>query len=232
MKKLSLILPTYNERENIIDVLNQLQRVLKQHPHEIIVVDDNSPDGTAALVKEYAQKHTRVKIVMRKNAKGLSSAVVFGFQHATGDILGVMDADGQHDAGKIPAMLKAAEEYEMVIGSRWVEGGKVEGWPLHRKLKSRVAALLAKCILGVSIRDPLSGFFLIQRKPYEQVKEELNPRGYKIMLELYARAKPKSVKEIGYTFRERKKGKSKVATMPMAIEYLKALLELRRQVGR
>ncbi len=217
---LSLIIPTYNEKENITILLEKLTNILRDN-YEIIVVDDDSPDGTALEVLKFKSKNPNVRIIVRKKERGLSSAVIRGFEKAKGDVLGVMDADLSHDPSILPEMLKAIKKYEMVIGTR----KSVVGWGLKRKVISKTASLLAKTILGVNIKDPMSGYFMIRREVYEKIKDKINPIGYKIMLEIYYRAKPKT-KEIYYVFNDRERGKSKLSKK-VIFEYIKQLISLR-----
>jgi len=224
--KISLVIPTYNEKENIKELLNELKKVLKPYSHEIIIVDDNSHDGTWRVVKKISEKDKNVKLVRRVGERGLSSAVLRGFEKARGDVLGVMDADLSHDPKILPRMIKEIKEHDLVVGSRKVKGGGVENGSLKRKLISSVASLMARIILNVKVKDPMSGYFLIKKSVYARCKDELNPVGYKILLELLVKGRPRKIKEIPFIFRDRKRGKSKL-NHKVIKDYLKHLLRLR-----
>src|SRR3989338_7039593 len=141
---LSLILPTFNEAQNIPELIPKLKEVLRGIAHEIIVVDDDSPDGTWKVTQELAQKHDDLHVIRRIGRRGLSSAVIEGFLASKGDVLAVMDADGQHDMGLIPKLAVSATKTKgMAIGSRYIEGGSVEGWDERRHFLSRIATRLA-----------------------------------------------------------------------------------------
>jgi len=220
----SLVIPTYNEKGNIKPLLDAVSKTLDGLDYEVIVVDDDSPDGTAAEVLNYRVQNKRVRLIVRRKDKGLSSAVVAGFERARGEVLGVMDADLSHDHRVLPEMIdQVVEGFDMCIGSR----AGVEGWGFKRKLISRSAALLARTLLGVSISDPMSGFFVVKREVFERVRDELNPLGYKIMLEVFYRARPLKVSEVFYVFNDRVHGESKLSNKVVK-DYLKQLMSLRK----
>jgi len=218
---ISIIIPTYNERKNIRRVIHDIQRTLTGIDHEIIVVDDDSPDGTEAEVIE-AQLTAPVRLVKRVGERGLGSAVVRGLKEAKGGVLAVMDADGSHPA---EALIRMAEKIDsgsdIVVASRYVFGGHVENWTSFRKLVSRVASLLAYGLTPIA--DPMSGYFMLRRNVIEGV--ELNPTGYKIGLEVLVKGKQKKLDEIPYTFRNRRWGESKLGPSEY-INYLKHLVKL------
>ena len=219
--KLSLIIPTYNERENIQKLLLALEDNLSRSKinSEIIVVDDNSPDGTGRVLEELKTKYQNLQVIHRKGKLGLSSAVIEGFQIAQGEILGVMDADLSHPIEKISEMYQAMKNADLVIGSRYVKNGRIEGWNLYRKILSRGATFLARVF--VNIKDPMSGFFMIRRNLV--VNEEINSKGFKILLELLIKTNCKNVIEIPITFINRTEGKSKVGIKEI-IFFLKNLI--------
>lgn len=220
--KLSLIIPTYNEKENIIKLISSLKEELKKTKinNQIIVVDDNSPDGTGQILEELKTKYENLKVIHRKGKMGLSSAVIEGFKIADGDILGVIDADLSHPIEKINEMYqKILEGADLVIGSRYVARGKIEGWGIYRKLLSKGATFLARVF--VNIKDPMSGFFLIKREL--TLNEEINSKGFKILLELLIKINCKNVIEVPITFTNRIEGKSKAGTKEI-IYYLKNLI--------
>ncbi len=207
--KFSLIIPTYNERENITVLINKLLKLLKPFNYEIIVVDDNSPDQTWKLVQDTYKKNKRVRIIRRMNKRERSSAIIQGFDKAKGDILGVMDADLQHDEKILPRMINYSKEYSLVVGSRFVKGGGMGKCSWFRMLESRTAVMLVKILFNIKIKDSGSEYFIVKKSLYKKIKPKLYGKGYKIMLGIYFNADIKSFKEVPYTFRPRKKGKSK-----------------------
>src|SRR3989344_967738 len=220
--KLSLVIPTYNEKENIPKLILELEKEFDQNKinAEIIVVDDNSPDGTGKILENLRTKHQNLKIVHRQGKLGLSSAITEGFKIAEGDIFGVMDADLSHPVEKICEMYQTAiKDADLVIGSRYIKGGKIEGWNLYRKILSKGAIFLARIFANVF--DPMSGFFMIKRKLV--LNKEINPKGFKILLELLIKTNCKNIIEIPITFTNRTAGKSK-AGIKEIIYYLQNLL--------
>jgi dolichol-phosphate mannosyltransferase len=205
---LSLIVPTYNERENLPLLAERIHKSLNNYDYEILIVDDDSPDGTAQLAQTLAEIYP-IKVICRKGERGLASAVIAGFDHARGEVLGVIDADLQHPPEMIPELLREMQAgLEVVIASRYIPGGGVEGWHLSRKIISKGATALARILLPSirRVKDPLSGFFLLKRKVIQDVK--LKPIGYKILLEVLAKGRVNKVKEVPYTFKQRIWGKS------------------------
>lgn len=204
---ISIVIPTYNEAENIERLIPQIFLLLKDSgiEGEVIVVDDNSPDGTAAIARDLSRKYP-VRVLQRPAKLGLSSAVLDGFRHARGDILGVMDADLSHDVTKLPHMVYSLKDYDLVIGSRYVSGGGTRDWSKKRRLISKGATWLARPL--TKVKDPMSGFFVLKRSVIEGV--ELSPRGYKIGLEILTKGRDARIKEIPYIFRDRKNGQSKM----------------------
>lgn len=228
MTTFSLILPTYNESENIQKLIPILFELFSKEniEAEIIVVDDDSPDLTWKVAMQLSEIYPSLHVIRRFHNKGLSSAVLAGMEVAKGKYLGVMDSDFQHDEKILPKMIKALEEYEIVVGSRVVEEGGYGEWGLFRELMSQFATFLAKLILPIQVKDPLSGFFVLRREVYEEVSPLVNPRGFKILLEFLARKRKLKVKEIGYIFRNRLAGQTKMSRAVIQ-DYLIALLEIR-----
>lgn len=224
----SVIIPTYNEAGNISTLLSRLAEVLKKFSSEIIVVDDNSPDGTWEIVENLAETNPQIKIIRRLDERGLSSAVVTGMAVAVGSVMVVMDADLQHDESIIPSMVKSIQkgESDICLGSRSVSGGSYGEWSKLRRFMSWTAATLAKIMLPVNVSDPMSGFFAISRDSYKQCIPNVNPRGFKILLEFIGRQRGLKVKEIGYTFRLRTHGETKLSTSVIR-NYLIALYDIR-----
>lgn len=221
--ELSIVIPTYNEKENIALLLEKVFSIYKENKidGEIIVVDDNSGDGTGEIVEELKKKHKNLKIIHRSGKLGLSSAVLDGFRIADGKVVGVMDADLSHPPEKIPEMYFSINrgEADFVIGSRYIKGGNIIGWNFKRKLMSRGATLMARPF--TSVKDPMSGFFMIKKECIE--RREFNAKGFKILLEMIIKAKYNKIKEVPIVFINRTKGKSK-AGMNEIFFYMKNLL--------
>lgn len=220
-KRLLLILPTYMEAENIPFVANELRKSLYDYNYEVVVVDDNSPDDTCEIAKKLG-----FNVVVRPKKMGLASAFLEGVQHAEAELIGVMDADLQHPPRALPLMLNEVYNgLDLVVASRYVDGGKIEGWPLHRRLISRVAIALAHLLLPKtrSVQDPVSGFFLVRREVINGTP--LKPQGLKILLEILAKGKYDKVTEVPYTFQARKSGKSKLGIREIW-QYIKQLYKL------
>jgi len=211
--ELSLIVPTYNERENIEVILNRLVSALQGRRYEIIVVDDDSPDRTWELAGMLASRTPTIRLERRMRKKrDLAQSIMDGFGLARGDILGCMDADGSHRPEAISQLLDRCKDgFEMVVGSRYVIGGSISGWPLGRRALSRAATVVSRSMLGLPISDPMSGFFLLQRAVYERALDVANPRGFKILLELYMRGCPSSVTEVPIHFQNRRSDRSKLS---------------------
>lgn len=206
--KLSVILPTYNEKKNLEILIGSLKTILERIEHEIIIVDDNSPDKTGELADELAAGFNRIKVIHRKQKKGLTSAIATGIVNSEGDIICVMDSDLSHPPEKVFDLIKPIldEKADFVIGSRLIKGGSVEEWPMHRKMISLIARMLALPL--TKVHDTMSGFFALRRGVLNFVK--IKSRGYKICLEILVKGKYNNVKEIPYVFRNRTVGKSKL----------------------
>lgn len=227
--KYSIVIPTLNERENMAPLLSRIDSC-GLRDYEVIVVDDHSPDGTLEAVAAYAGDRENIIGMFNEGIKGLSPSIVQGFSRARGEILCCMDGDLQHDVKDLKGLLETAETADFVIGSRYVAGGGfAEKWNPVRVLISRTATWMARLILGVKSTDPMSGFFAIRKEAFEEVKADLSPRGFKIMLELLfllTLRKNYRVTEYGITFGKRIHGKSKLS-MRVIREYLMMLIRLR-----
>ena len=225
---LSVIVPTYNEAENIGELIDRLTTALAEIDHEIIVVDDDSPDQTWRVARSRADDDPRLKVVRRLGERGLSSAVLAGMAVAEGRVLGVIDADLQHDEAALPEMaaIVLGREADICVGTRAGEEGSYGDWSRRRRLASWVAATLAQLLLPVRTSDPMSGYFVVSREAYEQIGSDINPRGFKILLEFLARGRDLRVTEVGYRFRNRTRGATKLSGA-IVRNYLIAILDLR-----
>lgn len=229
-KTLSLVIPTFRERDNIAPLIERVDKALTGSEYELIIIDDNSQDGTEELVADLATRYP-VRIVVRKDKKGLASAVIDGFGHATGDAIGVMDADLQHPPEVLPTLLKALEDgADMAIGSRYIPGGGCEGWSLLRRFMSKGAGFLAHLFLPSTrgIADPMSGFFMF--RPGILTAADLHPTGFKILMEILVAAQPRRVVEAPFVFVARERGESKLR-LSQQVDYLKHIVSLMRRKG-
>jgi dolichol-phosphate mannosyltransferase len=228
--EVSVVIPTYNEAGGIEHLISALTDVFAQANvnGEIVVVDDNSPDGTGQLVDSLSSRYP-VRCVHRAGKLGLSSAVIDGWATCTSPILGVMDADFSHDPKVVPAMLSAIRngECELAIGSRYIHGGGITNWPWRRRITSRVAIMLAMPLTHV--KDITSGFFFCKRSVIDGVR--LDPIGFKIGLEVIMKGKYRKAKEVPYVFTDRRHGSSKLNSGEI-FNYLKQLGKIYTQAGR
>ncbi|MEY2545290.1 MAG: dolichol-phosphate mannosyltransferase, partial [Verrucomicrobiota bacterium] len=229
----SLVIPTYNERDNLGVLLQRLDRILAKQKFEVIIVDDDSPDGTWAEAQVYQQRYSWLRVIRRRGERGLSTAVICGFRHARGKILGVMDADLQHDDTRLPELLHKMRHADFAVATRRAVGGSDGKWNWMRRFVSHGATLLAKFIARVPLSDPMSGFFTMRREVFAAVDDwALNPRGYKLLVYLYARAlqalgrENVRLSEVGYEFSERQRGESKLSAK-VIFEFVFMLFDLR-----
>ena len=209
--KLTVISPTLNEAENVPHLVEQLERSLGDIDYEILIVDDDSADQTWSIAQKISATNPRVRVLRRMQNRGLGMAVIDGFSNASGDALACIDADLQHDPSILPRMLEELlSGTDVVVGSRYVAGGSAGKWDRLRRLQSWFATKTAQFLLGIKLKDPMSGYFLVWRKDFSEVKDQLNGRGFKILLEILTRLHASRVKEIPYTFRPRTSGESKL----------------------
>lgn len=230
-EKLAVLIPTRNEAANISALLSRIQAALDAAEicYEIVVVDDDSGDGTAERVLAAAKADGRIRLLARRGERGLAGAILHGWRHTDAEILGVMDADLQHPPELLPALFRAIiEGRDLAIGSRYIEGGKLDGWNPARRLVSSIAgwASLPLQRRGVRARDPMSGFFLVRRRCLEGA--EFHKSGFKLLLEILVRGRVRSFEEIPFTFERRRAGRSK-AGIKVALDYIKLLVRLYRE---
>jgi dolichol-phosphate mannosyltransferase len=229
--KFSLIVPTYNESKNLarlVEILTQLLNNYFQENYELIIVDDDSPDLTWQVGLDLMSSYPQLRVMRRQGEKGLSTAVIRGWQASEGEILGVIDGDLQHPPETLIKMLdEMVNGADLVVASRHVEGGGVSDWGFIRRFLSRGAQMLGLLILPNVIgrvSDPMSGYFMVRRSAIANCP--MNPLGYKILIEVLGRGNIGSVTEVGYVFQERQEGESKV-TWRQYVDYLLHLLRLR-----
>ena len=231
--QISIIIPTYNESENIIKILRSIGEILPRNiPTQAIVVDDNSPDGTGKLVEDYLKNVRKIadytiEIIHRKAKDGLGSAILNGIQQAKGDTIVVMDSDFSHPPQIIPKLIESIKkyQYDIVVASRYIKGGKIKGWSLKRKIISKFATLIAKKGLGIDTKDPMSGFFAFKRNIIKGLN--IDAIGYKILLEILVKTRDVNIKEIPYTFQDRELGSSKL-TIKTILDYCRSVWKLYR----
>lgn len=224
MIQLSVIVPTYNERERLTELVEAITDVFRVAGirGEVVIVDDNSPDGTGDLASQLACRED-VRAVRRPAKMGLGSAAMDGFRAAQGEVLGVMDADFSHPPALLPRMLEVivSENVDVAIASRYVPGGSTSGWPIQRLAMSRLACMLARPLTPV--RDATSGFFLLRRSVISDT--EIVSHGFKIGLELLVRGRVQAIAEVPYRFSDRISGQSKM-TLREGMSYLSQLRRL------
>ena len=234
---LSVIIPTYNESENIFKLLDEICKNTNESNYEILVVDDNSPDGTGKLVEEFIEKNVPqisynkkivVRLITRKKKEGIIRALLDGIDESKGENILVMDADFSHSPDYIPdflSTLKENDNYDIVIGSRYVNGGSIVGWPITRHLLSKGANYFAKTWLNVKTNDITTGFFLVRKKILSDVHFTTN--GHQFLLELLVKADYKIAKEIPIKFQNRIRGKSNLDSTDIK-NFISSVIELRK----
>jgi dolichol-phosphate mannosyltransferase len=230
--ELTVVVPSFNEIDNVELLIKRLHAALDGIEWEVIYVDDDSPDGTAAKVRQLAQTDPRVRCIQRIGRRGLSTAVIEGMLASSAPYLAVIDADLQHDECLLPRMLAAlkSDGLDIVVGSRYVAGGAIGEWDRRRATISSVATRLARLVISAEIADPMSGFFMIDRRAFERTVRWLSGNGFKILLDLFASAPtPYRFRELPYVFSERIHGESKLDSL-VIWEYVMLLLD--KWVGR
>ena len=224
--QLSVIVPTFNERDNVTTLFRRLEAALTGVAFEVIFVDDNSPDGTWNVVRNLAAEDSRVRCIRRIGRRGLSGACIEGILASSAPCAAVIDADLQHDETQLPKMLALlqAGKADLVVGSRYVEGGSANSFNKQRAGASALATEVAKRVLGVKVADPMSGFFMIRRDRFEQLAPQLSTQGFKILLDIVATARGNlRTIEIPYSFGSRLHGESKLDSM-VALDFLGLVL--------
>jgi dolichol-phosphate mannosyltransferase len=228
---LSVIVPTFNEARNIGELVRRLSELLDRtfgSKYEIIIVDDDSPDRTWELAQNLSLQFPQLQVMRRTQERGLSTAVIRGWQAARAEVLAVIDADLQHPPEIVLKLWDQMERgADLAVASRHIDGGGVSDWSLHRRGLSRTAQMLGLAILPSvvgRVSDPMSGYFMLKRSCVEALS--LNPLGYKILIEILGRGRVRRISEVPYVFRERAEGDSKV-TGKVYVDYLRHLIRLR-----
>ncbi len=229
IRRFGLVIPTLNEAGNIPVLLDRIHAALAPLPleYEIIIVDDDSTDGTAQVAAEYARQDTRVKVLVRKGQKGLAGAVIHGWGHTEADLLGVIDADLQHPPEVLPSLIEPIlKGADVAVASRYVNGNGVSDWNKFRLFVSRCSTLAtAPLQRKVKVKDPLSGFFVVRRECIDQL--QLQPEGFKILLEILVKGRIRKAVEVPFRFGNRHSGESK-ASVKVAFQYFSLLGKLSR----
>lgn len=225
--ELAIIIPTFNEAGNVVEIARRIGVSLEGIRWEILFVDDDSPDGTAERVRDLARQDPRIRLLRRVGRRGLSSACIEGMLATTAPYLAVIDADLQHDETLLPRMLERlkSEELDIVVGSRYVSGGSVGDWNQRRQAMSRLASRMAQRLIHADLADPMSGFFLLRAPILADCVGDLSGVGYKILLDIFASSpRPLKFLEMPYGFRQRERGESKLDNAVLW-EYLLMLLQ-------
>ena len=226
LPQLSVVVPTFNERDNVTVLYRRLEATLAGIPWEVVFVDDNSPDGTWEVVRGLARRDPRVRCIRRIGRRGLSGACIEGILASSAPYAAVIDADLQHDETQLPKMVALLQsgEAELVVGSRYIEGGSADSFNKQRAGASQLATEVARRVLKVAIADPMSGFFMIRRDRFEELAPKLSTQGFKILLDIVATAEGKlRTIEVPFTFGSRQHGESKLDSM-VALDFLGLVL--------
>ena len=223
--ELSVVIPTFKERGNVAELIKRLERTLDSVAWEAIFVDDDSPDGTADAVKAIAVHDPRVRCLRRVGRRGLAGACIEGMLSSSAPYLAVMDADLQHDERILPQMLAKLQsgQFDLVAATRYVEGGSAGSFSEGRGKISRIATGLAQRILGTSLSDPMSGFFMMRRDALDAIAARLSPAGFEILLDIATAGKALRIAEQPFVFRNRHEGESKF-NIQIGVEFLGLLL--------
>ncbi|MGO8919235.1 MAG: glycosyltransferase [Stellaceae bacterium] len=214
--ELTVVVPTFNEHDNVAPLIELIASTLEGVDWEVIFVDDDSADGTAAAVRELAQRDPRVRCLQRMGRRGLATACIEGALASSAPFIAIMDADLQHDERLLPRMLDTlkCETCDLVVGSRYVPGGGVGDWDDRRAGISSVATWLSRLVCRTDVADPMSGFFMMRREVFDRAVRRLSGQGFKILLDLLASSPGQlRLKELPYEFRQRRHGTSKLDTL-------------------
>lgn len=217
--RLSIVIPTYNEKDNISKILERLKKILNDLIHEIIFVDDNSPDGTSDEIRNFNKNSSKIHLIHRIGRRGLSGAIIEGVLAANYELVAIMDCDLQHDETKVLDMVDLFfkdASLDIVIGTRFSEKGKIsdQAFSNIRKLGSKVTTMLIKNLLKINSTDPLSGFFMVKKETFLKNADKLQTHGFKVLADFLATSgKNIKIKEVGYEFKNRIAGESKMSLL-------------------
>ena len=231
MLELAIVVPTFKERDNILPLLGCLDRVLKDVCFEVIFVDDDSPDGTADVIRKISLQRPEIRVLQRLHRRGLASACLEGMMATAAPYIAVMDADLQHDESILPELLRIIREegVDVVVASRNVAGGSMGEFAKQRVAVSDLGRSLSRMICRCEITDPMSGFFILDRRFLEEVAPHVSAIGFKVLVDLVSSSqRPVRLAEVPYRFRERLHGESKLDTLVL-VEYL--LLVVDKLIG-
>jgi len=222
---LSIVIPTYNEKGNLRELIERIYKTLEDEDFEIIIVDDNSPDGTAEFAMELSKIYKKIKVIKRRKKLGINSAFLVGYLNSKGKYIVLMDADLQHPPEKIKDIINYLEKgYDLVVASRFLRESKIYGLNAYRKLISILLSNIIRVLIPkIKIKDPLSGFFGVRREILDRVYKRIRfKRGFKILIEIIANSDDIKIKEIPFYFEKRAYGKSKINKI-VVVELLKQI---------
>ena len=229
----TVVVPTYRERENIPLVVERLDALLKDFEWEVVFVDDDSDDGSADVLLDLSRRHPRMRSIRRIGRRGLASACLEGMASSSAEIFAVMDADLQHDETVLPKMLAAFREdpaLDLAVGTRYAGEGGFSNWSKSRQFVSKFATLMEKSVLRTPLSDPMSGFFALRRELYEESVRQMTGKGFKILLDIVlSTGRELRTREFPYEFRARQHGESKLDVV-VGLEYLYLLAD--KTLGR
>ncbi|TMB77583.1 MAG: polyprenol monophosphomannose synthase [Chloroflexi bacterium] len=223
---LSIVIPTFNEAENVAKLLFELGSLqpLLQRPLEVVLVDDNSPDSTGSIADALGRElGLDLRVLTRNGRRSLGGAIADGLRLCRWDLVCVMDADLSHPARLVPLLVESLDGVDGVVASRYAPGGSIESWPVFRRMVSLTATALARSLLHIRYRDPLSGFFLVRRSCLQGGR--ITGEGNKPLLEILVSSRP-VVKEVPYRFRNRQNGESKLDAQSI-LDFLHLVVRLR-----
>ncbi len=230
--ELTVVTPTFNEAGNVERFLGAVSESVRGIGHEIVIVDDDSPDQTWRVAQQLSETYSTLRVVRRQAKPSLAGSVMAGFAIATGDAVACMDADLQHDPSILPKMLAELRAgADLAVGCRYMPGGGTTDWNWLRRQQSWLATRMAQAYLGLRLRDPMSGYFLMWRKDFLRIQRQLSAQGFKILIEIAARLQPQRIAEVPYVFGPRLAGTSKL-TAAVALDYLAQLRRLRASASQ
>lgn len=225
--ELTVVAPTFNEADNVARFVSSVSAALRGIEHEIVIADDDSPDQTWRVAQELSKTNLCLRVLRRQAPRSLAGSVLDGFGMASGDAIACMDADLQHDPAILPQMLAELHAgADLVVGCRYMPGGGTTKWRWVRRAQSWLATRMAQAYLGLTLRDPMSGYFVMRRRDFLAIRDQLTAQGFKILIEIAARLHPQRIAEVPFVFGPRMAGQSKL-TAAVALDYLSQLRRLR-----